>query len=77
MILYIYGYRRTENCQKHFERLEQWPEQFVVMGDAACAFNPVYGQGMTTGALEAIELRDVLEDYAAKFYLIFYARRRL
>jgi 2-polyprenyl-6-methoxyphenol hydroxylase-like FAD-dependent oxidoreductase len=62
----IYGYRRTENRLKHFERLARWPEQFVVMGDAACAFNPVYGQGMTTGALEAIELGKMLNDYAGR-----------
>ena len=42
------------------------PEQFYSDGDAACAFNPVYGQGMTTGALEAIELRKVLDAYAGR-----------
>lgn len=46
-------YQRTENRLRHFERLTRWPERFVMLGDAACAFNPIYGQGMTVAALEA------------------------
>ncbi len=56
----IYGYQRTANRWRHFERLNRWPEQFIVMGDAACAFNPVYGQGMTAGALEALALQALI-----------------
>ena len=52
----IRGYRRTENRRRHFERMRRWPDRFVVLGDAVCAFNPVYGQGMTTGALGALTL---------------------
>jgi 2-polyprenyl-6-methoxyphenol hydroxylase-like FAD-dependent oxidoreductase len=49
----IASYRATENRQHHFERIANWPAGLIVTGDAACAFNPVYGQGMTTAALEA------------------------
>jgi 2-polyprenyl-6-methoxyphenol hydroxylase-like FAD-dependent oxidoreductase len=56
----IVGYRRTENRRLHFERMPRWPEQFVVLGDAACAFNPVYGQGMTTAVLAAVALGESL-----------------
>ncbi len=56
----IYGYRRTENCLRHYEKLSKFPESFVVMGDAVCAFNPVYGQGMTTAALAALTLDQCL-----------------
>jgi 2-polyprenyl-6-methoxyphenol hydroxylase-like FAD-dependent oxidoreductase len=56
----IYGYRRTENRLRHFERLQQLPEGLIVLGDAACAFNPVYGQGMTVAALGAVALRECL-----------------
>jgi len=48
----IYGTRSTENRRRHFETI-RLPEGFVVIGDAACAFNPVYGQGMTTAAIGA------------------------
>lgn len=56
----IYGYRRTENRLRHFERLTRLPEGFVVLGDAVCAFNPVYGQGMTVAALGAMTLDECL-----------------
>lgn len=58
----ILGFRSTENRRHYFERIREWPEGLAVMGDAACAFNPVYGQGMTTAALEAAALHRLLTD---------------
>ena len=49
----IAGQRATENRLTHYDRLGRFPEGVVVVGDAACAFNPVYGQGMTTAAIGA------------------------
>lgn len=54
--------RTSANVWHHFERLARWPDGFVVLGDAACAFNPVYGQGMSVAAKEAVILNDVLRD---------------
>lgn len=53
----ISGYQRTENQWRHYERLSNWPEGFIVIGDAVCGFNPVYAQGMSVAALGA-ELLD-------------------
>lgn len=56
----IRTHRATENRLRRFERVKDLPENFLVLGDAACAFNPVYGQGMTIAALGAVALRTCL-----------------
>jgi 2-polyprenyl-6-methoxyphenol hydroxylase-like FAD-dependent oxidoreductase len=52
----ITGYRRTESQLRHYDELQRWPEQFVVLGDALCAFNPIYGQGMSVAGEAALAL---------------------
>ncbi len=61
----VYGYRRTANRLRHYEKLRRRPENFILMGDSVCAFNPIYGQGMTVAALEAAELDTMLANYDA------------
>ena len=58
----ISGYRRTENQLRHYERLSDFPDGFVVLGDAASAFNPVYGQGMSVAGISSLVLRQWLKD---------------
>lgn len=57
----VYGYRRTENRWYHYEKLSSLPEGVVVIGDAVCAFNPVYGQGITVAAMAALTLDKCLQ----------------
>jgi flavin-dependent dehydrogenase len=52
----IMGFRHTANHRRHYDRLPAWPERFVVLGDAACTFDPIYGQGMSVAALQAVAL---------------------
>ncbi|HEY9693788.1 MAG TPA: FAD-dependent monooxygenase [Oculatellaceae cyanobacterium] len=59
----IYSYQRTENCWHHYERMSRRPENFIALGDAVCAFNPVYGQGMTVAALSALTLDECLQQH--------------
>lgn len=57
----IRAYRATENRRRHWEELDRLPEGFLALGDAVCAFNPVYGQGMTVAALGAVTLARSLD----------------
>lgn len=56
----IFAYKRTENHLRHYEKLSKLPEGLLLIGDAVCAFNPIYGQGMTTAALGALTLDECL-----------------
>jgi hypothetical protein len=55
----IWGYRRTENRLRHYDKAKV-PQGFAALGDSVCAFNPVYGVGMTLVGLEALALRESL-----------------
>lgn len=50
------------SVRRHYERLTRVPGGLLVMGDAACIFNPVYAQGMTVAAIKAGLLRQHLAD---------------
>jgi 2-polyprenyl-6-methoxyphenol hydroxylase-like FAD-dependent oxidoreductase len=58
-----YGFRLPGNHRRHYEQLAPWPDGFVVLGDATCVFNPIYGHGMSVVARGAIALRDGFGQY--------------
>ncbi len=71
--------KSTGNKWRCFDKLSTAPEGIVFIGDSICAFNPFYGQGMSSAAMSARLLRDRLESTSAmdqKFYKGFLAAQR-
>jgi 2-polyprenyl-6-methoxyphenol hydroxylase-like FAD-dependent oxidoreductase len=62
----IVSHRFPTSMQRHYERLTAIPEGLLVLGDALCSFNPVYGQGMSVAALQVNVLQQLLAERAAR-----------
>lgn len=56
--------RSTSNRARRYDQVPV-PPGFVLIGDSVCCFDPIYGQGMTVAALQAIELRKLLRRLGA------------
>jgi hypothetical protein len=71
----ITTYRRTENFRRRYEKLvdggaaaaaggaapkPSLPRGWVALGDAAVAFNPVFGQGISVGVMQAKKLGELV-----------------
>jgi 2-polyprenyl-6-methoxyphenol hydroxylase-like FAD-dependent oxidoreductase len=72
--------RSTANRRRHYELLDTVPAGFVAVGDALASFNPIFGQGISSGLKAAMVLADTLraaegDDAAvpARFYRDFTA----
>ena len=59
----IYGYREDGSRLYHYEKIKKWPKNFIVLGDAVSAFNPIYAQGVTVAAIQSKILDNLLYKY--------------
>ena len=48
------------SVRRHFHELERWPRGLVPVADSICRFNPLFGQGMSVAAMEAVMLGKLL-----------------
>ncbi len=58
--------RNLHNTHFQLGSMKQWPKKLLVIGDAACLLNPVYGQGMT---VISQEIKLLLNYFENKKYL--------
>jgi 2-polyprenyl-6-methoxyphenol hydroxylase-like FAD-dependent oxidoreductase len=56
----VFRFGFSASVWRHFERLEAFPRGLLPFSDTICRFNPVYGQGMSVAAQEAVLLRRLL-----------------
>jgi 2-polyprenyl-6-methoxyphenol hydroxylase-like FAD-dependent oxidoreductase len=57
-------HRFVANQRRHVERLRRYPLGWVLLGDAVCSFDPIYGQGMTAAAQQAAALGRALDRHS-------------
>jgi 2-polyprenyl-6-methoxyphenol hydroxylase-like FAD-dependent oxidoreductase len=55
-------YRPPSSLRRRYEKLAHFPEGLIVLGDALCSFNPVFGQGMSVAAMSANILDESLRE---------------
>jgi 2-polyprenyl-6-methoxyphenol hydroxylase-like FAD-dependent oxidoreductase len=54
-------HRLLSSKRRRYEKLKDVPAGFLALGDSVCSFNPIYGQGMSSAVLQAVQLGECLD----------------
>ena len=66
--------RYPASVRRRYEKVDRFPEGYLVIGDAISSFNPIYGQGMTAAAMQAVALETSLVEGTRGLARRFFAR---
>lgn len=55
-------HRQTGNQRRAYGKRGAWPRGLLVVGDSLCAFNPIYGQGISVAACQAQVLQNAVNN---------------
>jgi 2-polyprenyl-6-methoxyphenol hydroxylase-like FAD-dependent oxidoreductase len=69
----IATFRNPAAIWRRYDQMPRFPSGLLVIGDALCSLNPIYGQGMTMAALQALTLRDCLRNNTNEISRPFFA----
>jgi 2-polyprenyl-6-methoxyphenol hydroxylase-like FAD-dependent oxidoreductase len=61
----IRSYRKLDATWRRFDKLANYPDGFLLLGDSLTSFNPIFGQGMSTAWLQAVALENLLSQRVA------------
>lgn len=64
----IIPHKLPSSLRRHYEKMTRFPEGYLVLGDAIASFNPVYGQGMTSAAMQAQGLDELLHQRGGQLH---------
>ena len=62
-------YKYPVSIKRNYEKMDRFPLGVLVLGDAASSFNPVYGQGISSACLQAVELDKIIDQNIDEYKL--------